>query len=432
MFVCLMCESVNKRRARIRRHRRPCAYYANSCATFHLTLSGELIFKLNPGPVDRSQIPTIVTMRVDTRLENRSARNSRNLRYVQCPGRPLYLSPRGLGPLSLCLLNARSVGNKSAVLMDYLCDCKADLYAKPEIWLTEDDAAVRAELNLDGYNFLDHSRQGRCGGGTGLIFRDSLRVKNVDAGEKSSFEFSKWTVTTVSNCIRLFKIYRPPYSDKRKVPTTVFFREFSDFLESVLLSKEQILFAGDFNIHVDNPRDSDAIKFADLLESVGLQQHVKGSTHKESHTLDHIITRCSEIVLSAPPKVDWFISDHASVCCRLIPEKPPAVEKLVTYRKYRSIDMESFKNDLVTSSLCQPLLTTETPVYGVDQLAKDYNSTLHMLIDCHAPLKSKTAKARPSAPWYAAEIGAVKRLRRKAERRWGKTGRQEDLHAFKV
>ena len=382
--------------------------------------------------MDRSQIPTIVTMRVDTRLENRSARNSRNLRYVQCPGRPLYLSPRGLGPLSLCLLNARSVGNKSAVLMDYLCDCKADLYAKPEIWLTEDDAAVRAELNLDGYNFLDYSRQGRCGGGTGLIFRDSLRVKNVDAGEKSSFEFSKWTVTTVSNCIRLFKIYRPPYSDKRKVPTTVFFREFSDFLESVLLSKEQILFAGDFNIHVDNPRDSDAIKFADLLESVGLQQHVKGSTHKESHTLDHIITRCSEIVLSAPPKVDWFISDHASVCCRLIPEKPPAVEKLVTYRKYRSIDMESFKNDLVTSSLCQPLLTTETPVYGVDQLAKDYNSTLHMLIDCHAPLKSKTVKARPSAPWYAAEIGAVKRLRRKAERRWGKTGRQEDLHAFKV
>ena len=156
---------------------------------------------------------------------------------------------------------------------------------------------------------------------------------------------------------------------------------------------------------------------------------MKGSTHKEGHTLDLIITRCSEIVLSVPPKVDWFISDHASVCCRLIPEKPPAVEKLVTYRKYRSIDMESFKNDLVTS-LCQPPLTTETPVYGVDKLAKDYNSTLRMLIDCHAPLKSKTVKARPSVPWYAAEIGVVERLRRKAERR--KTGRQEDLHALKV
>ena len=253
--------------------------------------------------------------------------------------------------------------NKSAVLMDYLHDCKGDLYAIMETWLTEDDAAVRVELNLDRYNFLDHPREDWCGGGMGLIFHDCLRVKKVETGEKSSFKISEWTVTMVSNCICLFIIYRPPYSDKRKVPTTVFFREFSDYLESVLLSKEQILFAGDFNIHVDNPRDSDAIKFADLLESFGLQQHMKGSTHKEGHTLDLIITRCSEIVLSAPPKVDRFIADHASVCCRLIPEKPLAVEKLVTYmyRKYRSIDMESFRNDLVTSSLCQPPLTMETP-----------------------------------------------------------------------
>ena len=70
-------------------------------------------------------------------------------------------------------------------------------------------------------------------------------LRRVEAGEKSSFEFSEWTVTTVSNCIRLVIIYRPPYSDKCKIPTTVFFREFSDHLESVLLSKEQILFAGD-------------------------------------------------------------------------------------------------------------------------------------------------------------------------------------------
>ena len=318
----------------------------------------------------------------------------------------MYLSPRGLGPLSLCLLNARSVRNKSAVLMDYLCDCKGDLYAIMETCLTEDDAAVRAESNLDRYNFLDHPWEGRCGGGTGLIFHDSLCVKKVEMGEKSSFEISEWTVTMVSNCICLFIVYRQPYSDKRIVRTTVFLREFSDYLESFLLPKEQILFTGDLNIHIDNPRDSDAIKFSHLLESFGVQQHVKDSTHKEGHTLDLIITHCSDVVLAAPPKVDRFISDHVSVCCRLIPEKPPAVEKLVTYRKYRSIDMELFKNDLVTItySLCQPPLPTETPVYGVDKLAKDYNSTLRMLIDCHAPLKSKTVKARPSVPWYTTEM----------------------------
>ena len=87
--------------------------------------------------------------------------------------------------------------------------------------------------------------------------------------------------------------------------------------------------------------------------------------------------------------------------------------------------MESFKNNLETISLCQPPLTTETPAYGVDKLAKDYNSTLSMLIDCHAPLKFKTVRGRHSVPWYTAEIGAAKRLRRKAERRWRKTGRAQ-------
>ena len=38
------------------------------------------------------------------------------------------------------------------MIVDYLWDLKADLYAITETWLTEKDAAVRAELALDGYN----------------------------------------------------------------------------------------------------------------------------------------------------------------------------------------------------------------------------------------------------------------------------------------
>ena len=50
------------RRLQLRRHSRPCAYYANSSGTFHLALVGDLIFKLNPGPVGRritALVPTI-------------------------------------------------------------------------------------------------------------------------------------------------------------------------------------------------------------------------------------------------------------------------------------------------------------------------------------------------------------------------------------
>ena len=72
--------------------------------------------------------------------------------------------------LSLCLLNARSVKNKTADLFDYICDCKADLVAITETWLTTDDAAVRAELCPVEYKISDRPRTGRRGGGVALIY----------------------------------------------------------------------------------------------------------------------------------------------------------------------------------------------------------------------------------------------------------------------
>ena len=36
---------------------------------------------------------------------------------------------------------------------------------------------------------------GRSGGGTGIMYRDSLNVKRIDGGEHESFEFSEWMVS---------------------------------------------------------------------------------------------------------------------------------------------------------------------------------------------------------------------------------------------
>ena len=102
-------------------------------------------------------------------------------------------------PLSLCLLNSRFVRNKSAGFFDYICECKADLVAVTETWLNCCDDAIRAELCPDGYKLLDRVRDCRQGGGTALLFRDSLMVKKVGGGAKMSFEFSEWTVQLASS-----------------------------------------------------------------------------------------------------------------------------------------------------------------------------------------------------------------------------------------
>ena len=78
-------------------------------------------------------------------------------------------------------------------------------------------------------------------------------------------------------------------------------------LEIIPLSKEHPVIAGDFNIHVDVPQNPDSVKLLDLLQSVGLQQHITEPTQIQGHTLDLVITPSSDDILNKVPLVDRFI-----------------------------------------------------------------------------------------------------------------------------
>ena len=200
-------------------------------ASFHPLLIGDLVFKLNPGP---NGIPVIVSTRSNYNRETRPSSLSRNISNL--------ISVRHLSALTLivahqhlssCLLNAHSVTNKTADLLGYICDCKADLVAITDTWLTTDDAAVQAELCPVGYKISDSPRTGRRGGRVGLTYSDSLSVRWIDAGGKESFEYSEWTISSPSLNLRLVLLYRPPYSADHRVSTYDFFMEFSTYHTSL-------------------------------------------------------------------------------------------------------------------------------------------------------------------------------------------------------
>ena len=205
--------------------------------------------------------------------------------------------------LVLCNFNARSVRNKTAEIFDYIFESKAGLFTITEHWLTSRDAAIRAELCQNGYKMLDHPRLDRRGGGTGLIYRESLSVENIDAGAtvQDSYQFSEWIIKSPLHNLRIVVIYRPPYSADHPVSTSVFVTEFSEYLESLVLCKEQLLITGDFNIHVDDGNDVEGRRFMDMLISFGLNQHVNQTTHCNGHTLDLIVTRMSESLVTKMP-----------------------------------------------------------------------------------------------------------------------------------
>ena len=85
--------------------------------------------------------------------------------------------------LTLCTINVRSVKNKIADFTDYVCSCKADLFALTETWLANDDTALKKEITPNGYSLISQFRVNRIGGGTALLSKSTLNVKQVTAAE---------------------------------------------------------------------------------------------------------------------------------------------------------------------------------------------------------------------------------------------------------
>ena len=322
-------------------------------------------------------------------------------------------------------MNVRLIKNKSAEFVDYVTSSKADLFALTETWLSEIDDALRAEITPTGFKLIDHSRKNRRGGGTALLFRESLNVQKIAAKELRSFEYLELIVSSGTFKVRLVILYRPPYSPLHPVTTSTFLADFTDYLETLILSTEPLVITGDFNVHVDDSTNPDATRLLDLLDSTSLCQRVTQPTHELGHTIDLIITRQSDSIICDSPVTDHLFSDHLSVLTTLRATKPKIISKERIYRKIKSTDLDSFCNDLAASEVCE-----DTP-RELNELVDCDNRTLTSVLDKHAPLQRRIIPQRRRIPWYNDQILAAKRMRRKAEKKWRLSNSTHDLTTYK-
>ena len=191
------------------------------------------------------------------------------------------------------------------------------------------------------------------------------------------------------------------------------------------MSSVPLLIEGDFDIHVDVPGNADSVCLKELLESMGLQQHVNVPTHESGHTLDLIITRQCDSLLANIPVTDCLFSDHSTLICDLTLDRPPLPKKKISFRKTKVVDVNLLCDELSTTSLC-----TDSPD-ALNDLVKCYNSTLYAALDRHAPLVTKFITVRPLVPWFSEDIRDSRRERRRAERKWRRSRSVNDLLEFK-
>jgi exonuclease III len=84
----------------------------------------------------------------------------------------------------------------------------------------------------------------------------------------------------------LLSVYRPSSSR----PSGTFYDELTAVLETLVIQVCPVVVGGDFNVHVEDPSDPDAVRLSDLLSSFDMIQHVTGPTHRLGGTLDLVVT----------------------------------------------------------------------------------------------------------------------------------------------
>ena len=74
--------------------------------------------------------------------------------------------------------------------------------------LNDADSVSIAQLSVACYFFRNFSRQSQNrGGGSGIVFRDSVNVSLVDGNENKSFEYSEWIVKVHDRSMRHIMVY---------------------------------------------------------------------------------------------------------------------------------------------------------------------------------------------------------------------------------
>ena len=90
-------------------------------------------------------------------------------------------------------------------------------------------------------------------------------------------------ISVSHNCINVFGIYRPPLGSPIE-----FLEEFTEWVSDVMSNKLNVILAGDFNLHTNNPNDDNAANLINCMTALGMSQQVHFTTHKLGNTLDLI------------------------------------------------------------------------------------------------------------------------------------------------
>ena len=217
-----------------------------------------------------------------------------------------------------------------------------------------------------------------------------MKCKEISHGVWPTFEFGIWkfSMRNHNKTLVIVTIYRPP----GKEPISKFCDEFLEFLSSFDMDYNSVVYVGDFNIHVNNPYDTNMEQFMDMLSALGLNQCVNTATHKQNNTLDLILTDAVSNIRIFNIHTGTYISDHKLIEAILEFTPDRIVQNEHKVRNLKNLDIEKFMNTLHLTDICK----LET----VELIWTEFCTNIQSGLDTCAPLKSIKMGTKNNKPWY--------------------------------
>ena len=242
------------------------------------------------------------------------------------------------------------------LLMEHIKDSDSSIVFLSQTWLSSQKSSVTAKFKDYGYKLYHKIRKNRTkdgGGGVGILAKLTLKIKPIDSKPFESFEHNSIRIETNSaGWITMISVYRLDY-----VPSTTFFREFSELLEHLSVQKDRFIIAGDINVHCDDINDTNTKRLNELLILFNLKQIIDKPTHIHGHTLDVVILQDTDASSATFEVNDISLSDHFLINFQTKYTTSKVLYKDMTYRKISQIDMTRFRIDV------ERALTSVTFIY---------------------------------------------------------------------
>ena len=306
-------------------------------------------------------------------------------------------------------------------LLTLLIDGERDVAAVTETWFKAQLNNCTATLRENGYSIFHFHRENKGGGGVALIYKQELKLHSAKTYHFETFECILVSLSgTDSKKINFVVVYR-----FCQLSPSLFLPEFYDFIETLFISLRNIIFLGDFNLHVNKAYESDVIRFNEILGTFGLNQLIQEPTHISGNTLDLIITNPDEIQIDDILVDHTSYSDHSVVFFKVPFKSQKSEDKIVTLNDYQGIDMSVFKNEIASKVNCY--IENQHTSFG--EALNEYNNLCLSAVKPYVKVKTiNISKVRPK--WIDSEYIKSRSERRKLYKRWVRTRNFTDRVEF--